>query len=71
MPRVNLEGSSLKGCSMDERLGIHTNLEGRWYDLYHTMSELVCVCVCGGGGGGGGARKEERVCTENVGGTVL
>ena len=55
---------------MDERLGIHTNLEGRWYDLYHTMSELVCVCVWGGGEG---ARKEERVCTENVhvGGTVL
>lgn len=28
MPRVNLEGASLRGCSMDERLGIHTNLEG-------------------------------------------
>ena len=37
MPRVNLEGASLIGCSMDERLGIHTNLEG----------EIVCVCTFG------------------------
>ena len=28
MPRVNLEGASLKGCSMDERLGVSTNMEG-------------------------------------------
>ena len=28
MPRANLEGAVLKGCSMDERLGVSTNLEG-------------------------------------------
>ena len=28
MPRVNLEGANLKGCSMDTRHGVHTNLEG-------------------------------------------
>ena len=30
MPRVNLEGASLKGCSMDARLGRNTNLEGEY-----------------------------------------
>ena len=35
MPRVNLEGATLRGCSMDERLGVRTNLEG----------VFVCVCV--------------------------
>ncbi len=28
MPRVNLEGACLKGCSMEENLGGVTNLEG-------------------------------------------
>ena len=32
MPRVNLEGAVLKGCSMDERLGVSTNLEGEYID---------------------------------------
>ena len=36
MPRVNLEGATLRGCSMDERLGVRTNLEGM----------CVCVHVC-------------------------
>ena len=31
MPRANLEGAVLKGCSMDERLGVSTNLEGEEY----------------------------------------
>ena len=28
MPRVNLEGATLKGCHMGERLGVQTNMEG-------------------------------------------
>ena len=28
MPRANLEGASMKGCIMDSRMGVHTNLEG-------------------------------------------
>jgi uncharacterized protein YjbI with pentapeptide repeats len=28
MPRANLEGATLKGCHMGERLGVQTNLEG-------------------------------------------
>ena len=28
MPRANLEGASLRGCTMDSRMGTHTNLEG-------------------------------------------
>ena len=28
MPRVNMEGATFKGCTMDTMMGIHTNLEG-------------------------------------------
>ena len=42
MPRVNLEGATLKGCSMDERLGVRTNLEGVcMYACVH-----ICISVC-------------------------
>lgn len=29
MPRANLEGASMRGCTMDSRMGTLTNLEGK------------------------------------------
>ena len=51
MPRVNLEGATLRGCSMDERIGIHTNLEGeeereRGIEADRENSCLFCFCRC-------------------------
>ena len=37
MPRVNLEGATLKGCTMDKRMGIHTNLEGTYTSIHTYM----------------------------------
>ena len=36
MPRANLEGATLKGCMMDSRMGIHTNLEGEGMSACHS-----------------------------------
>ena len=55
MPRVNLEGASLKSCSMDERLGIHTNLEGTYVQVCG-----VHVCVYYTEEGREGRRERER-----------
>lgn len=45
MPRVNLEGATLRGCSMDERLGVRTNLEGVFVCVLYCTYMLLCTLV--------------------------
>ena len=45
MPRVNLEGATLRGCSMDERLGVRTNLEGVFVCVLYCTNMLLCTLV--------------------------